>query len=70
MTRSLSKSYGLAGLRVGYALGHADLIEALYRVKDSFNSYPVDRLASAGAIAAIQDRDYLDKVRLDIMRNR
>ena len=70
VTRSLSKSYGLAGLRVGYALGHADLIEALHRVKDSFNSYPVDRLASAGAIAAIEDRDYLNKVRLDIMRSR
>ena len=70
VTRSFSKSYALAGLRVGYAMGHADLIEALHRVKDSFNSYPVDRLASAGAIAAIQDRDYLHKVRLNIIRNR
>ncbi|MDA0238044.1 MAG: histidinol-phosphate transaminase [Proteobacteria bacterium] len=70
VTRSLSKSHALAGLRVGYALGHTDLIEALHRVKDSFNSYPVDRLASAGAIAAIEDRDYLNKVRLDIMFNR
>ena len=48
----------MAGLRVGYALGHADLIEGLHRVKDSFNSYPVDRLAEAGAIAAFEDEAY------------
>ena len=70
VTRSFSKSYALAGLRVGYALGHADLIEGLHRVKDSFNSYPVDRLAAAGAIAAIQDRNYLDMVRQNISSNR
>lgn len=70
VTRSFSKSYALAGLRIGYALGHADLIEGLHRVKDSFNSYPVDRLASAGAIAAIQDRDYLSMVRSKIASNR
>jgi histidinol-phosphate aminotransferase len=70
VTRSFSKSYGLAGLRVGYALGQVELIEGLHRVKDSFNSYPVDRLASAGAIAAIQDRDYLDNIRRQIVSNR
>lgn len=70
VTRSFSKSYALAGLRVGYALGQAELIEGLHRVKDSFNSYPVDRLASAGAIAAIQDRDYLDTTRRKIVSNR
>jgi histidinol-phosphate aminotransferase len=42
-------------LRVGYAVGHADLIEALNRVKDSFNSYPLDRLAIAGGVAAMED---------------
>ena len=58
VTHSLSKSRSLAGLRVGYALGHADLIEALIRVKDSFNSYPIDRFAEAGAIASFNDETY------------
>lgn len=55
---TLSKSRSLAGLRVGYAIGHPDLIEALNRVKDSFNSYPLDRCAIAAAAAAIEDRAY------------
>ncbi|MFT8778585.1 MAG: histidinol-phosphate transaminase [Gluconacetobacter liquefaciens] len=59
VVRTLSKSHGLAGLRVGYAIGQPDLIEALNRVKDSFNSYPLDRLAQAGAEAAIADREWL-----------
>lgn len=61
VTQTLSKARSLAGLRVGYALGNADLIEALTRVKDSFNSYPIDRFAEAGAIAAMQDVDYFEK---------
>ena len=60
VTQTLSKGRSLAGLRVGYALGHSGLIEALTRVKDSFNSYPIDRLAEAGAIAAIEDVDYFE----------
>lgn len=58
VTHTLSKSRALAGLRVGYAIGDPDLIEALNRVKDSFNSYPLDRFAQAGAVAAIEDEDY------------
>jgi histidinol-phosphate aminotransferase len=58
VTHTLSKSHSLAGLRVGYAVGHPDLIEALTRVKDSFNSYPLDRFAQAGAVAAMHDRAY------------
>ncbi len=58
VTHTLSKSRALAGLRVGYAIGHPDLIEALNRIKDSFNSYPLDRFAQAGATAAIEDDDY------------
>ena len=58
VVHTLSKSRSLAGLRVGYALGHPDLIEALNRVKDSFNSYPLDRFAQAGATAAIEDQAY------------
>lgn len=58
---TLSKSRSLAGLRVGYAMGHPDLIEALERVKNSFNSYPLDRLAIVGAVAAIEDEDYFQQ---------
>ena len=58
VTHTLSKSRSLAGLRVGYAIGHPDLIEALNRVKDSFNSYPLDRFAQAGATAAVEDDAY------------
>jgi histidinol-phosphate aminotransferase len=58
VTQTLSKSRSLAGLRVGLAVGHADLIEALERIKNSFNSYPLDRLAIVGAAAAFEDREY------------
>ncbi len=58
VTHTLSKSHALAGLRVGYATGHPQLIEALNRVKDSFNSYPLDRFAQAGATAAMEDDEY------------
>jgi histidinol-phosphate aminotransferase len=60
VVHTLSKSRALAGLRVGYAMGQADLIEALTRVKDSFNSYPLDRLAIAGAVAAIEDEAWFE----------
>jgi histidinol-phosphate aminotransferase len=63
VTQTLSKARSLAGLRLGFALGHPNLIEALTRVKDSFNSYPIDRLAEVGAIAAIQDVDYFEAMR-------
>lgn len=59
VTRTLSKDYSLAGLRVGYAMGHPQLISGLNRAKDSFNSYPLDRLAIAGAAAAIKDGAYM-----------
>ena len=68
--RTLSKSHSLAGLRVGYAVGHADLIEALDRVKNSFNSYPLDRLAIVGAAAAIDDKEHLEKTRHAVMASR
>ncbi len=58
VTHTLSKSHALAGLRVGYATGHPDLIDAHTRVKDSFNSYPLDRFAQAGATAAMEDDAY------------
>jgi histidinol-phosphate aminotransferase len=59
VTHSFSKSRALAGLRVGYAIANADLIEGLERVKNSFNSYPLGRLAQAGATAAVLDTEYL-----------
>lgn len=58
VTHTFSKSRSLAGLRVGYAVGDAALVEALERVKNSFNSYPLDRLAIAGAVASVEDDDY------------
>ncbi len=58
IVQTMSKSRSLAGLRIGYAIGQPELIEALIRVKDSFNSYPVDSLASAAGIAAMKDKAY------------
>ena len=70
VTRSLSKSHALAGLRVGYALGSADLIEGLTRVKDSFNSYPLDAIAQAGAAAAIADHRWFQESSEIVCRSR
>lgn len=70
VVHTLSKSRSLAGLRVGYAVGHADLIEGMDRVKNSFNSYPLDRLALAGACAAMADRAYFDQTRQAVMASR
>ena len=61
VVQTMSKSHSLAGLRVGFAIGSAELIEGLNRVKNSFNSYPVDRLAQAGALAAIEDSAVIEK---------
>ncbi len=70
VVHTLSKSRSLAGLRVGFAVGDAGLIEALERVKNSFNSYPLDRLAIAGAVAAINDREHFERTRLAVMATR
>jgi histidinol-phosphate aminotransferase len=70
VVHTLSKSRALAGLRVGYAMGHPDLIEALVRVKDSFNSYPLDRLAVAGAVAAMDDEAWFAQTRRRIIATR
>ncbi|MGY3074934.1 histidinol-phosphate aminotransferase [Bradyrhizobium sp. LM6.10] len=68
--QTFSKSRSLAGLRVGFAIGQRPLIEALERVKDSFNSYPVDCLAIAGAVAAIEDDGWFRKSRARIIASR
>lgn len=70
VTQTLSKSRSLAGLRVGLAVGHPDLIEALERVKNSFNSYPIDRIALAGAAAAFEDRAWFDHTRHRVIASR
>jgi histidinol-phosphate aminotransferase len=62
MVRTMSKKMSLAGLRFGYAVGSKELIEGLCRIRDSFNSYTVDRLALAGATAAIKDYGYYNKI--------
>ena len=59
--QTLSKSRSLAGLRLGYAVGHRSLIDGLERVKNSFNSYPIDRLAEAAGVAAIADDVYFNE---------
>ena len=70
VVQTMSKSRALAGLRVGYAIGDAGLIEALTRVKDSFNSYPLGRLAQAGAIASLQDEAWFQESRARVIEGR
>jgi hypothetical protein len=70
VVQTLSKSRSLAGLRVGFACGQAPLVEALTRVKDSFNSYPLDRLAGAGAVAALEDEAWFRQTRDAIVDTR
>jgi histidinol-phosphate aminotransferase len=70
VVQTMSKSRALAGLRVGYAIGDAGLIEALIRVKDSFNSYPLGRPAQAGAIAALEDEAHFQRHRRMVIDER
>ena len=60
VVQTMSKSHSLAGLRVGFAIGNEELIKGLNRVKNSFNSYPIDRIAQAGAIASLKDKKTVD----------
>lgn len=68
--QTFSKSRSLAGLRVGFAMGQQGLIEGLNRIKNSINSYTLDRLAIAGAIAAIKDEEYFQETRRKIINTR
>ncbi|HYF16880.1 MAG TPA: histidinol-phosphate transaminase [Ramlibacter sp.] len=70
VVHTLSKSRSLAGLRVGFAVGQRHLVEALERVKDSFNSYPLDRLAQAGAVAAYEDEEAFRRSRDAVVATR
>ncbi|MBA6244219.1 MULTISPECIES: histidinol-phosphate transaminase [Psychrobacter] len=67
VTQTFSKSRSLAGLRVGMAFGNASLIEALTRMKNSFNSYPLDKLAQAGATASVLDTEYFEHTRQQVI---
>ena len=67
VTQTFSKSRSLAGLRVGMAFGNASLIEALTRMKNSFNSYPLDKLAQAGATASVLDIAYFEQTRQQVI---
>ncbi len=60
IVRTFSKSHALAGMRVGYALGSRELIDYLRRIRDSFNSYPLDVIAQHAAAASILDTAYTD----------
>lgn len=60
VVQTLSKSRALAGVRVGFAIGHPELIEALERIKNSFNPYSIDRIAERAAVAAIEDVAYFE----------
>lgn len=68
--QTFSKSRSLAGLRLGYAIGHVDLIDGLNRVKDSFNSYPIDSITQACGIASIEDDDYFQHITQKIIQTR
>lgn len=65
--RTFSKAYGLAGARVGYAIGHPDLIEAFHKVRNHFG---MNRAAQAGALAALTDHGYLANVQRQITHAR
>lgn len=70
VVQTLSKSRSLAGMRVGFAVGNKDLIDALDRVKNSFNSYPLDRLAEAATVVAFEDDAYFKSCRAKIIATR
>ncbi|CDM67649.1 Histidinol-phosphate aminotransferase [Clostridium bornimense] len=70
VVQTLSKSRALAGLRVGFALGSKELIEGLNRLKNSINSYTIDRIAIVGAIAAFEDEAYFKELTSKIINTR
>ncbi len=70
VVQTFSKSRSLAGSRVGFAIGDAELIEGLERVKNSFNSYPLDMLAVVAAVAALADKEYFEQTQKKIIASR
>jgi len=70
VVQTFSKSRALAGARLGFAFGQAQLIEAMNRIKDSFNSYTVSAFSQAAGIASYQDSDYLAETSSRIIATR
>jgi len=70
VTHTFSKSRSLAGLRLGAAFANDRLIEALLRVKNSFNSYPIDAIAQRAAVASIRDNEYYENTLQKIITTR
>jgi histidinol-phosphate aminotransferase len=68
--QTFSKSRSLAGLRVGFAVGHPDLIAGLERIKNSFNCYPLGQVAQAGALAAWEDQAHFEQTRAAVIATR
>ena len=70
VVHTLSKSRSLAGMRIGYGLGSAELIEGLERIKNSFNPFPLGQLQIAAAIASFEDQDYFQQTCQRIISSR
>jgi len=70
IVHTLSKSHCLAGLRAGFAIGSEDLIQGLFRIRDSFNSYTMDALAIRGGTAAVLDKAYYDLINKKVINTR
>lgn len=70
MCQTTSKSRSLAGLRVGFAIAQPHLIAALEAVKNSFNSYPMDRFAIAAAVASFEDQAYFEAQNQKVIQSR
>lgn len=70
VVQTLSKSRSLAGIRVGFAMGNKGLIQGLNRVKNSFNSYTIDRVAAAAAVTAIKDKEYFTECVTKVINTR
>ncbi|MBN2652145.1 MAG: histidinol-phosphate transaminase [Spirochaetales bacterium] len=68
--KTFSKSRSLAGMRLGYAIGSKKLISALNTAKNSFNSYPVDRIAEVAGVAAMNDKAYFQETNQKICKTR
>ena len=68
--QTFSKSRSLAGLRIGYAIAQEHLIQGLERVKNCFNSYPLDHFAIAAGVASIKDEDWFHEVCGRVIKSR
>lgn len=68
--QTLSKSRSLAGMRIGFALGQKELIKGLNRIKNSFNSYTIDRISSLAAIESIKDEEYFKECTSKVIKTR